>query len=111
MAIVAHSAGTLVGKEMYFMRPARVWAFVNVDSRVVGGRSDGNELPNHHCSPHVQALHRKSDSRLVQLEGSRIRGLSFRDQCGTFDPLLPAEETHSGGRDPKCQPGLPTRAD
>ena len=73
VAIVAHSAGTLVGKEMYFMRSARVWAFVNVDSRVVGGRSNGNELPNHHCSPHVQALHRKNDSRLAQLEESRIR--------------------------------------
>ena len=73
VAIVAHSAGTLVGKEMYFMRPDRVWAFVNVDSHQLGGRSDGHELPNQHCSPQVQALHQKNDSRLARLEESRIR--------------------------------------
>ena len=50
VAIVAHSAGTLVGKEMYFMRPDRVWAFVNVDSHQLGGRSDGHELPNQHSA-------------------------------------------------------------
>jgi len=55
------------------MRPDRVWAFVNVDSHQLGGRSDGHELPNQHCSRHVQALHQKNDSRLALLEESRNR--------------------------------------
>ena len=71
LAVVGHSAGARVGQEMYFMRPARVWAFVNIDSSVVGGRSFGDELPNSHCSPRVQALHEKNDRRLTQLEAKR----------------------------------------
>lgn len=71
LAVVGHSAGARVGQEMYFMRPSRVWAFANVDSTVVGGRSFGDELPNSRCSPRVQALHEKNDHRLTQLEPQR----------------------------------------
>ena len=49
----------LVSERFFF----ELWP--DVDMSVAG------ELPNQHCSPHVQALHQKNDSRLARLEESQ----------------------------------------
>jgi pimeloyl-ACP methyl ester carboxylesterase len=73
VALVGHSGGGSISRNMYFIRPARVWAFVNVDSGALGGRAYADRLPNSRCSAHVQELHRRNDVRLTRLEPQRIK--------------------------------------
>ena len=72
VALVGHSRGADICRDMYFMRPSRVWAFVNVDSDAVGGRAYADRLPNGRCSPQVQALHRRNDAELARLAPERV---------------------------------------
>ena len=108
VALMGHSGGGGISRNMYFMRPSRVWAFVNVDSGALGGRAYGDRLPNSRCSPHVQELHRRNDARLTRLEPQRINDypsdvnvarleLYYRQRA--LDPNSPQGlETRTAGR-------------
>jgi pimeloyl-ACP methyl ester carboxylesterase len=68
VALVGHSAGGTLAREIYRLQPERVWAFVNIDSQGTGGTLLARDLPADKLSAEAAALLAKNREAMKQLK-------------------------------------------
>jgi pimeloyl-ACP methyl ester carboxylesterase len=67
VALVGHSAGGSHARQMYRLRPDRVWAFVCIDSKGAGNTMLARKLPNDRFSSEAAALYERNRAAMEQL--------------------------------------------
>jgi len=70
VALVGHSAGGMLAREMYRLRPHRVWAFVSIDSQGAGDSILARALPDDRRSAQAAALYERNRAAMEQLRPS-----------------------------------------
>jgi len=67
VALVGHSAGGGHARQMYRLQPARVWAFVCIDSKGAGDVILARKIPNERFTAEAAALYEKNRAGMEQL--------------------------------------------
>jgi pimeloyl-ACP methyl ester carboxylesterase len=68
VALVGHSAGGTLAREIYRLQPERVWAFVNIDSQGTGNTILARDLPAEKLSAQAAALLEQNKEAMKQLK-------------------------------------------
>lgn len=66
-AVLGHSAGGLIMREMYRLQPQRVRGVINIDSQGTGASIRARDLPDSRFSPHAAALYEQNRTEMLQL--------------------------------------------
>lgn len=66
-ALLGHSAGGPVIRDMYRLAPQRVWAMIDIDGAAFGKLTLARNLPNDRFSPAAAALYEKNKAQMQQL--------------------------------------------
>lgn len=66
-ALLGHSAGGPVIRDMYRLAPHRVWAMIDIDGSAFGKLTLARNLPNERFSPSAAALYEKHRDQMQQL--------------------------------------------
>jgi pimeloyl-ACP methyl ester carboxylesterase len=67
-ALLGHSAGGPVIRDMYRLAPRRVWALIDIDGGALGELTLARNLPNDRFSPAAAALYEKHKAQMQQLK-------------------------------------------
>jgi pimeloyl-ACP methyl ester carboxylesterase len=68
VALVGHSAGGTLAREIYRLQPERVWAFINIDSEGTGKTILARDLPAERYSAQAAALLEQNREAMKQLK-------------------------------------------
>lgn len=66
-ALLGHSAGGAVIRDMYRLAPKRVWAMIDIDGGAFGPLTLARNLPHDRYSPAAAALYEKNKAQMQQL--------------------------------------------
>jgi pimeloyl-ACP methyl ester carboxylesterase len=101
-ALLGHSAGGPVIREMYRLAPDRVWALVDVDGGAFGPLTLARTLPNDRYSPIAAALYEKHKEQMQRLrpghQGDYPSAVTIERRLVAYERSKISPETRAAAR-------------